>query len=143
MKKLEEYMSTPEFDARMDESIKKMVEEAEIKEKKDMDFFESNKFKEILNNIVNSKEEVVSSNGWQYQCNYDFITEDDFYSLFESVLCKLSKEIIEDEDADFSTSYVMYRGLEFSVMNGQGSVLRIKKTPQTKTFIIAEKLEGF
>jgi hypothetical protein len=137
-KRFFDYLDSESFD----EHIDKMIKEENKATSESIAFFETLEFKNILEAIVSSKEERISSDDWHYSKGYDFITEKDFNKLYDSVFAKLSDNIIE-EDVDFEQLSLSYRGINFIQISGQGTIRYIEKTLEAKSFIIKDKLEGF
>lgn len=133
-KKIENYFNSKEFK----EDIKKEIIEKEKKEKRKKLFFESKKFFEIYNRILDSNLKVINDSQF---FNYECITQEEFYNFFESIQSVMHMK--EDEKELFFTEFVEYRGLILKLIHGQGTISKIEITSKAKAFRAKKIIENF
>lgn len=110
-------------------SIEEFAEELAAKDKRYVDFFESEEFskleKEIIPNLI--KENDIGgfhSENYMYgEGNDELLDEKTFYKFTSAAFHCL--DLIEDESAMFSTQYVELTHLKLSMTHGQGTVYSI------------------
>tara|TARA_Y100001960_G_C14784285_1_gene890613 strand:- start:34528 stop:34944 length:417 start_codon:yes stop_codon:yes gene_type:complete len=133
MEKMLAYLDSEEFKKDMD----KMIKEEEEKIEKHKQFFETEEFNIIYNKIVDSGEDSIDGSGYIEQC----ITEKEFYDFFDSVCAVLDMK--DEEDANFPTNFVEYKGLILKTVHGQGSVSFIEVTSKAKALKYQKNIEDF
>ena len=119
------------------ESFEDFIKENEEKIEKQKKFFETEEFNAIYNKIVDSGVDTVDGCNYIEQC----ITEKEFYDFFDSIFAVL--EVKDEEDADFPTNFVEYKGLILKTVHGQGSVSFIDVTSKAKAFRYKKNIEEF
>jgi len=133
MEKMLAYLDSEEFKKDMD----KMIKEEEEKRKKQKQFFETEEFNIIYNKIVDSGEDSIDGSGYIEQC----INQKEFYDFFDSVCAVLG--VKDEEDSDFPTNFVEYKGLILKTVHGQGSVSFIEVTSKAKALKHQKNIEDF
>ena len=133
MEKMLAYLDSEEFKKDMD----KMIKEEEEKRKKQKQFFETEEFNIIYNKIVDSGEDSIDGSGYIEQC----INQKEFYDFFDSVCAVLG--VKDEEDSDFPTNFVEYKGLILKTVHGQGSVSFIEVTSKAKALKYQKNIEDF
>lgn len=127
------YLDSEEFKEDMDKQIK----EEQEKRQKQKQFFETEEFNIIYNKIVDSGEDSIDGSSYIEQC----INQKEFYDFFDSVCAVL--DIKEEEDSDFPTDFVEYKGLILKTIHGQGSVSFIEVTSKAKALKYQKNIEKF
>lgn len=133
MDKMLAYLDSEEFKEYMDKQIK----EEQEKRQKQKQFFETEEFNIIYNKIVDSGEDSIDGSSYIEQC----INQKEFYDFFDSVCAVL--DIKEEEDSDFPTDFVEYKGLILKTIHGQGSVSFIEVTSKAKALKYQKNIEKF
>jgi hypothetical protein len=115
--KFQEYLDSPEGEA----SVKAFFEEEDRKAQEKLDFFESERFNEIYTGLLNELKErgCLSGSSMQYGKKSPVLTESEFYLFTGSIF--LTNDCKEDEDAMFSTEFVLYKNLRIERVHGQGT----------------------
>lgn len=131
---IENYFNSEEFK----KDIEKEIVLKQEKEKRKKLFFESDKFFEVYNKIVDSNLEDINDS---FSFNYECITEKEFYDFFDSIKSVMSMK--EDEKELFFTEFVEYRGLILKLIYGQGTISKIEITSKAKAFRVKKNIENF
>ncbi len=127
LKKFTDFLNSPEGEAHMSNFAAKMIKEKQEK----IDFFNSQRFQEILDLFEKSELEHVSDEDYHYnkeKVEFLFKDKEESNLFFNSVIEGNSKNSIVDEDADFSTT-LSYINKKFvaRLVCGQGSYIVLSK----------------
>lgn len=119
-----EYLNSEETEKRINEYFKEINEENERKK----EFFQSERFNELMEIILPEKlvKHSISSNDFLYNCDIDFIDQDEF-NLLTSCLAQ-NITMVDDEEENFPTSYGNYKNIQLRITHGQGSIYSLSLT---------------
>lgn len=112
-----------------DSHFEKFWKKIKKEEYKKEQFLKSKRFQEILSMIKiwidNNPNDFIQSDN--YNDVIPGLSNKEFEYFFSSVLNNLNLECNEDDECDWENKYVIYEGLIFMVIYGQGSLYRILK----------------
>ena len=124
-------MKIPKFTP---EEIEKFVEEFSQEQNERVktykEFFLSERFKEVMSQIKMAVDtfETVGDNPYSEPFLFGNVTNDEFLFVFYALGYKeISGLEFKDEDGDFSPQSLVFEGLKFSQVHGQGTAFFVEK----------------
>lgn len=127
--KITQEIAEGKHDTIFDDYFKKM-EEQDAKYKL---FFEQEfktKFNLLKAHLVETQASVID---YEFHYTLSFITNEDFWTIFECIHRHTDTKLVEDSLAVFPTSGFVYDGVIFEITSGQGTILKAMLSPNNKT----------